>query len=82
MAADYTKIPAHILPGLELYLKEGYDPGYTLRSAIANDLFAYAGSADPETLAATQHIAGWIVNRIPPQARGSREKVERWRGQQ
>jgi hypothetical protein len=77
---DYKKIPAHIMPGLERYLKHGVQPGHTLSAAIANDLLGFVAHADPDTLRAVQHIVGWVANRLPPQARGSYEAMEAWEG--
>lgn len=61
------------------YLIHGLAPGSFFTSAFANDfLGAVIRSHPANTTEVMKSIAGWIINHMPYEARGSHAKVENW----
>ena len=61
------------------YLVNGFDPGSFFRSVLANDFVGAIRRSHPgNTLEAKKALAGWIVDKVPSEARGSYELVDAW----
>jgi hypothetical protein len=61
------------------YLVHGYSPGGCLTAVLANDFLSAVGRSHPaNTIEAFKHLAGWIRDTVPAQARGSYEAVDHW----
>lgn len=61
------------------YLIHGYSPGSFFTSVFANDFLGAVVRSHPmNTVDVMKSIAGWILNYMPSESRGSAERVEKW----
>jgi len=74
--ADHA--PDTIKESLKLYVDHGTPTSDFLYACLTNDLFGAVKRADAQHGNKLCAIVSYIYNRIPAQAQGSREKVERW----
>jgi len=63
---------------LSLYRDTRRILGGCLRAALANDMLGFIGRADVDIMQEAKDIARFIECSIPPEARGSYEKVRAW----
>ncbi len=71
-------IPHEILMGLARYINQRILPGGFLRAVLSNDLMGAVCRADPDSLAALQHICKFLYNHCPSPCHGSKEKMIAW----
>ena len=63
------------------YLVHGFNPGSCFTAVLANDFLSAVSRSHPSnTIEAFKHLAGWIRDTVPAQARGSYEAVDHWTG--
>jgi len=61
------------------YLVHGFNPGSCFTAVLANDFRrAILASHPANTIEAFKHLAGWISDTVPPEARGSYAAVDHW----
>lgn len=61
------------------YLVYGFNPGSCFTAVLANDFLSAVSRSHPSnTIPAFKHLAGWIRDTVPAQARGSYEAVDHW----
>ena len=61
------------------YLVHGFNPGSCFTAVLANDfLRAILASHPANTIEAFKHLAGWIRDNVPAEARGSYAAVDHW----
>jgi hypothetical protein len=72
-------IPAHMMEGLDRYIKYGIEPGSFLLSVLkAQSLIDVMGNADDENLHNLPAYGAYLYNKMPSAAWGSEEKVYAW----
>jgi len=63
------------------YLVHGFNPGSCFTSVLANDFLSAVSRSHPaNTIEAFKHLAGWIRDTVPVEARGSYAAVDHWTG--
>jgi hypothetical protein len=63
------------------YLVYGFEPGSCFTSVLANDFLSAVSRSHPgNTIEAFKHLAGWIRDTVPAEARGSYAAVDHWTG--
>lgn len=72
---NYPKIPTHTRAELTQYLEDKIRPGRFLYSVLSNNLVEAVTSADAENLVALRSIVKFLLNKSPPDAWGSPNKV-------
>jgi hypothetical protein len=77
---DYARIPSHLRPGLEHWIREARPVGGFLSALLANDLSRAIALADHQSLYALPVLVSWLTNRAPSPCWGSPEKVAAWHG--
>ncbi len=60
------------------YLVHGFEPGSFFMGWYANDATAILHSHPANTVEALKDLTKWMLNCMPPEARGSYEKVRMW----
>ena len=61
------------------YLVHGFNPGSCFTAVLANDFLSAVSRSHPSnTIEAFKHLAGWIRDTVPAEARGSYEAVDHW----
>lgn len=75
---EYYPIREDLLGALERYLNHGIMPGSFLTAVLENNLCEAFSRADHINEKNMKNIMGYIYNRIPLNAWGSREKVEKY----
>jgi hypothetical protein len=61
------------------YLVYGFSPGSCFTAVLANDFLSTVAHSHPSnTIEAFKHLAGWIRDTVPAQARGSYAAVDHW----
>lgn len=75
---DYSRIPEHMREGTRLYIEHGVTPGDFLRAALENNFIGVVERADYINKNAFFTWAQFLVNDVPWNCRGSREKVDTW----
>ena len=70
--------PVDVIESLKRYQNGGIPPGGFLRAVLENNLCEAIGHADDNNLPALRDIVGWVYNRMPSAAWGSREKYKAW----
>ncbi len=76
---EYNKgITLVTLVALEHYRDDRLNVGGFLRACLANDFVAAACLADKNNAHNLPEIARWIHNKMPADAWGSYERVDRW----
>lgn len=61
------------------YLVWGFQPGSCFTAVLANDFYGAVRRSHPaNTIEAFKALAGWIVDTVPSEARGSYKLVESW----
>jgi hypothetical protein len=60
------------------YLVYGFEPGSLFKGWYANDATAILHSHPANTVEALKDLTKWMLNCMPPEARGSYEKVGKW----
>ena len=77
--ADW-EVPRDFADPMFNYLVWGYLPGSCFTAVLANDFYGAIRSSHPaNTIPAFKALAGWIVDTVPNEARGSYALVEAWR---
>lgn len=74
----WEKIPAHLVPGLELYFNERIPVGHFLTAVLQNDLRESVGLADEHSLPALSDLVRFLYMEAPAGSWGSREAVKDW----
>lgn len=73
------KIPYHLRPGLQRYIKSGVETGGFLQACLENRRHeAYHRAIGDETVNAIPEIFEFLENRAPAACWGSPEQVEVW----
>jgi hypothetical protein len=63
------------------YLVNGWPPGSFYTAVFANDFVSAMVSSHPgNRIDPLKNLAGWMLNHMPVQARGSYDTVEKWLG--
>lgn len=76
--ADW-KVPKDFADPMFNYLVWGFQPGSFFTAVLANDFIGAIRRSHPSnTLEAKKALAGWIVDTVPIEARGSYELVDAW----
>ena len=73
-----SRIPGHLLAGIDRYIDHGYLPGGFLQAVLENKLKEAFERADTTSLAAMHDIVKYLYNFIPMAAWGSPERVTEW----
>lgn len=60
------------------YLVHGFEPGSFFMGWYANDAMSIIRSHPANTVEALKDLAKWMLNCMPPEAKGSYEKVRAW----
>ena len=61
------------------YLVHGFNPGSCFTAVLANDFLSAVSRSHPaNTIEAFKHLAGWIRDTVPAEARGSYAAVDHW----
>ena len=61
------------------YLVHGFNPGSCFTAVLANDFLSAVSRSHPaNTIEAFKHLAGWIRDTVPTEARGSYAAVDHW----
>jgi len=61
------------------YLVHGFSPGSCFTAVLANDFLSAVSRSHPaNTIEAFKHLAGWIRDTVPAEARGSYAAVDHW----
>ena len=79
--ATFSKwdVPQDFADPMYNYLVHGYSPGSCFTAVLANDfLNAVTRSHPANTIEAFKHLAGWIRDTVPAEARGSYAAVDHW----
>lgn len=63
-------IPAHLRPGLLLWIEHGIVPGSFLQAVLANDLLNAVDHADEESMAGLRSLVQWLWNYAPAGCHG------------
>lgn len=71
-------IPLHTEEGLKRYAVDRLPTGSFLQAVLSNDLKGAVVQADDMNQRALQNIVIWVMNVLPSQAQGSREKYLAW----
>ena len=72
-------VPKDFADPMYNYLVYGYNPGGCFTSVLANDFAGAIGHSHPNnTIEAFKHLAGWIRDNVPAEARGSYAAVDHW----
>lgn len=77
---DYARVPDHLRPGIEAWIREAREPGQFLLAVLRNDLHEAIARADHLSLYALPVVVAWLANRAPSRCWGSLENVEAWTG--
>lgn len=76
--ADW-QVPKDFADPMFNYLVWGFQPGSFFTAVLANDFIGAIRRSHPgNTLEAKKALAGWIVDKVPGEARGSYELVDAW----
>ncbi len=76
---DYELLPEHLRAGMRRYIEHRILPGDFLRAVLRNDFVQAVLRADADSFAALHRITLFLVNEMPADSWGSREKVEAWK---
>lgn len=76
--SDHFFVGSAIIEALSRYSAHRIETGGFLRAMLEGDLYAAAGYADINNQQRLYHIAKYIVNTLPHQSYGSKEKVATW----
>ena len=73
------EVPKDFADPMFNYLMHGFNPGSCFTAVLANDfLRAILASHPANTIEAFKHLAGWIRDNVPAEARGSYAAVDHW----
>jgi hypothetical protein len=77
---DYneTFVPDSIKESLKLYVEHRCEPGSFLYSILINDLYETVLHADFVNINIIPHITMYVINNVPIEIYGSKEKVLKW----
>lgn len=79
-AHDYSRLPSHLRPGLERWIREATPVGGFLSALLCNDLSRAVALADHQSLYALPVLVSWLTNRAPSPCWGSPAAVAEWKG--
>ena len=75
----HWRVPKEYADPIYNYLIHGFEPGSFFTSVFANDFMtAMLRSHPANTVEALKTVSGWILNKCPPEAFGSYNKVSAW----
>ena len=75
----HWRVPKEYADPIYNYLVYGFEPGSFFTSVFANDFMtAMLRSHPANTVESLKTVAGWILNKCPPEAFGSYNKVSAW----
>jgi len=74
-------IPVHMHEGIELWVREGIEPGGFLTAVLCNDLMGAAGQADIINRGKLFNYCEFLHNYAPSGCFGSKAKFVAWREQ-
>ena len=77
---DYSRIPPHMMDGLNRYVEYGISPGSFLTAVLMNDLWRAVECADNVNVELIPIYVAYFVNNIPANCWGSADNFSRWRG--
>ncbi|MHA1225285.1 MAG: hypothetical protein ACTSR2_01435 [Candidatus Hodarchaeales archaeon] len=72
------EIPEYMRGSIERYLEQGIRPGDFLYYVLCNNFAMAVAYADRENIRNLPAYAYWLMNELPMDAWGSKEKVEAW----
>lgn len=75
---DMSKVPEHIRPGIEMYIREGRPVGKFLSYVICNKLKESFMYADEININRMFDIVNFFYNQAPFSCWGSEEKMKAW----
>ena len=75
---NHWRVPDDFVVPLYNYLVHGFEPGSLFKGWYANDATAILHSHPANTVEALKDLTKWMLNCMPPEARGSYEKVDAW----
>ena len=74
-------VPAHLLDGLDGYVRDRYPVGHFLTALLENDLLGAYSHADATSEAALPALVRYLHGCLPTAAYGSPAKVSAWLGE-
>ena len=75
----HWRVPKEYADPIYNYLVYGFEPGSFFTSVFANDFMSAMLRSHPaNTVEALKTVSGWILNKCPPEAFGSYNKVSAW----
>ncbi len=77
-SAMIKKIPSHMHGGVELYLRYGLEPGSFQRAMLECDFNTAFSRADLINRKAFYVWTDFVLNDMPADSVGSKEKVNKW----
>ena len=75
---NYDKLPSGLVPGMQLYIEEGVQPGSFLTAVLCNNLRESFAKADDFNQKLMFEIVKWMWNEIPATCWGSPKAVLKW----
>ena len=76
----HNPVPSYMIDSLVFYVADGSVVGGFLTAVLSNDLAKSFHKADAENLEALHNWVNLVDGYIPTDARGSTEKVKKWKG--
>ena len=75
----HWRVPKEYADPIYNYLIHGFEPGSFFSAVFANDFMSAMLRSHPaNTVEALKTVSGWILNKCPPEAFGSYNKVSAW----
>jgi hypothetical protein len=71
-------VPPNIKAAIDNWVLKGEAPGGFTTAVIKNDLFGAMRHGDPESIANLKDITNYIIESIPADCWGDRDKVAKW----
>lgn len=78
LKTSLSHIPDHMRPAVYRYVFEGLDPGYFLKSILANKIKEATWNADSINAAIIDEWQVFIENELPVDCHGCESKVQSW----
>jgi hypothetical protein len=75
---NHWRVPGDFAVPMFNYLVYGFEPGGFFMGWYANDATSILHSHSSNTVEALKDLTKWMLNCMPPEAKGSYEKVRAW----
>ncbi len=75
---NHWRVPGDFADPMYNYLVFGFEPGGFFKGWYANDATSILHSHSGNTVESLKDLTKWMLNCMPPEAKGSHEKVRAW----